>query len=64
MIYCSCQNPFMPSAENYNGPQLFSDSQTGDVHLYLLLFTCPRAECRSTRALVMFSGPEEPIAAE
>jgi hypothetical protein len=54
----------MPAAENYNGPQIFSDPETGAVDVYLLLFTCPRRECRSTRALVMFRGPEEAQAAE
>ena len=69
MILCSCQHHFAPTAETFNGPQLFTDHATGESWLYLLLFTCPRAECASTRALVMFNGmgdedEETPLAAE
>lgn len=70
MIRCSCNHSFAPSSETFVGPQLFADSETGAVWLYLLLFNCPA--CGSTRTLVMFEDVEdvendealEPIAAE
>ncbi len=64
---CSCSHTFAPSAETFVAPQLFSDSDTSAVWLYLLLHNCPA--CGSTRTLVMFQDIEsdeqlEAIAAE
>lgn len=49
---CACSHDFTTDASTYRGTQLFTDTDTGAVWLYLVLFACPA--CHSTRARVMY----------